>query len=459
MLRLREVLTDLGASVHGAAAELEFQSVSTDGRAPQPDALFVALRGPRFDGHDFLAQAAARGATAALVERPLPPESVPLVQIRVPDTLEALRRLAHAHARRTDARRVGVTGSNGKTTTKELLRAALSVGGPTLASEKSFNNHIGVPLTLLGIRPETAFAVVELGTNRPGEIAALAELTGPELAVVTNCSCAHVEQLGGLEGVVQEKGALLEALPEDGIAVLNADDESFEALAARARGSVIAFGVRRRAKYRASAVEVELTRSRFQLDGLRVELGLGGCHSVYNALAALAVAAELGLDRAEVSEALRTADTPPMRLQLTERGPLQILDDSYNANPGSVKAAFQTLSAARDGRRNVVVLGTMRELGEHAAQLHREAGELVGMLDGEALLVAVGEFAGDVRDGALGKDFAEERILTFDTTEEAARRLPTWLRPGDRVLVKGSRAMAMERIVEALAVAGAACAG
>jgi UDP-N-acetylmuramoyl-tripeptide--D-alanyl-D-alanine ligase len=417
------------------------------------------LRGERFDAHDFLADAARRGARAALVERCIPPEQAgALVQIRVADTRRALGELARFHALRSPARRVAITGSNGKTTTKDLLHAALSAGGTAVASERSYNNDVGLPLTLLQITPATAFAALELGTNHPGEIARLADLARPHVGVVTNCAAAHVEFLGDLDGVAREKGALIAALPPDGVAILNADDSKFEAIRARARCRVVTFGVRRTADFTAVDIRFDLRRLVYKLRGRRVHVPLGGCHNVYNSLAALAAADAVGVPLPAAIASLRHAHGPPMRLAVELLGALTLIDDSYNANPGSVEAAFRTLAAATVKARRVMVLGDMLELGAQAAAEHRRAGALASLL-GDALLIAVGPHARDVAGGALERGVDPGRIAVFDDADCAARAVPALLAPDDAVLVKGSRGMAMERVVEAIERAFARTAG
>ncbi len=451
VLRLSDVIEATGGRrVGGGAVELELAGVSTDSRRITSGSLFVALKGERFDAHDFLAQAAAHGARAALVERPLAPEKAgPLVQVVVSDARRALGELARAQALRCAARRVAVTGSNGKTTTKELLRAALSAAGPTVASERSFNNDVGVPLTLLSIEPATRFAVLELGSNHPGEIARLADLARPEIGIVTNCAPAHVEFLKDLDGVVEEKGALIAALTESGTAVLNADDPSFPTLRSRARGRVVTFGVRRPADFRAVEIRFDLRRLVYRVRKQRVYVPLGGCHNVYNSLAALAAADVLGVALDEAVASLRRTSPPPMRLFPMHVGGITVIDDSYNANPGSVEAAFRTLGAAPIKGRRVVVLGDMLELGSQAAELHERCGELVSLIP-EALVVGVGRHAADVARGARSRGADASHVVTCADAAAAAELLPPLLEPGDTVLVKGSRGMAMERVVEAI---------
>ncbi len=455
-LQLRHVLQATGGTVAGTVEDLEFQGVSTDTRHLRGGELFVALQGPHFDAHQFLAEAAVGGARAALVKRDAVLAEVPgLVPIRVDDPATALIDLARFHARRNPARRVAVTGSNGKTTTKNLLSSALATGGETVSSHRSFNNSIGVPLTLLRIEPTTKYAAVELATSGPGEISALSELTAPEVGIITNCSYAHVERLGGLDGVVAEKGALLDHLPSDGVAILNADDPSVEVLKKRCKCPVVTFGVREPADFRATNVRFDLDRLAYQTSGERVLIPLGGCHNVYNSLAAIAAATVLGIPHHQAARGLREVEPPPQRLRPLHTGAVTVLDDTYNANPGSVEAAFRTLAAADVSSRKVVVLGDMKELGKHAKRLHHQAGQWVSLLD-LALLLVVGKHAEAVRSGALEKGFPDSRIHTYPDADRAAASIPSLLEPGDTILVKGSRAMAMETVVNALELVGAA---
>jgi UDP-N-acetylmuramoyl-tripeptide--D-alanyl-D-alanine ligase len=442
-------------TVIGTTPDFVVDGVSTDTRALREGSLFVALQGPRFDAHEFLRQAQKQGARAALVSKPLPPDEVaPLVQIRVADTRVALRELAGHHARRHRARRIAVTGSNGKTTTKDLLASALRIDGATVASPRSYNNEIGVPLTLLQIEESTRFAAIEIGSNGPGQVAELAALAAPEVGIITNCSAAHLEHLHDLEGVVEEKGALIESLPQDGVAVLNVDDPNFDKLRERAPCPVVTFGVRQRADFRAIDIRFDLRRMTYRMERDRVFLPLGGCHNVYNSLAAMAAASVLGVERARVIRGLRELEGPPMRLSPIRTPRWFLLDDTYNANPGSVEAAFRTLAAVNVPGRRIAVLGDMLELGDQAGALHQRCGSLVSLTD-LALLIAVGEHAQDVREGALAKGFSADRIRTFSSADEAARELPQLLQEKDTVLVKGSRAMEMEQVVEALERAGA----
>ncbi|MBI4881513.1 MAG: UDP-N-acetylmuramoyl-tripeptide--D-alanyl-D-alanine ligase [Planctomycetes bacterium] len=423
--------------------------VSTDSRSVRAGELFVALRGEKFDAHCFLEQAARNGAAAAVVDQPAAGEA-PLPLLQVKDTSRALLDLAACQRRRLRAKVVAITGSNGKTTTKDLTAHALAARFQVVSSPRSFNNFVGVPLTLFLAEPETEAVVLEIGTNAPGEIKTLAEVARPDVAVITNVTAAHLAGLCSLEGVVREKGALLEHVSPDGVAILNADDESFAALRERARCRVVTTGVLRRADYTATMPACDLERIAFHLNGReRVRVPLLGCHNLYNALSALAVAAELEIPIEQAAQSLLTFEGPPMRLKKHRVGERLVIDDAYNANPGSMKAAIKTFAALDLKGRKVLVLGDMLELGAETERLHREVGASLscGSFD---LVAAVGAQAAHLVAGALEHGLTPAQLLQYEDAEQCARDLLPRLCPDDAVLVKGSRAMGLERVVAAL---------
>jgi UDP-N-acetylmuramoyl-tripeptide--D-alanyl-D-alanine ligase len=426
--------------------------VTTDSRDVRRGDLFVCLRGARHDSHDFAADVLAAGAAAVLADRELPALRPQILAGSGPSALGALA----GHTRRALAGAagplvVGITGSNGKTTTKDLVAAALAPRGPVVASERSFNNELGVPFTLLRADRGTRSVVVEIGTNAPGEIAALAAIARPHIAVITNIQPAHLAGLGSVEGVRREKGALLAALEGPRVAVLNCDEPSFDALAASARGPVLSFGFGEAADVRATQVECRAEGTRFRLDGRRsVSLRLLGRHAAANALAALAVARAAGVDEDAAIAALARVASPPGRLALRRVGALTLVDDTYNANPGSFAAALAALAEARLPGRLVVVAGEMLELGEASPALHRAAGRQVAEA-GAMLLVAVGSHARDVVSGAVARGLPAGAAHACDDREEAEACLRAALRPGDVVLLKGSRGARLEALVDRLA--------
>jgi UDP-N-acetylmuramoyl-tripeptide--D-alanyl-D-alanine ligase len=452
-LTVADLVRGTRGALVGGRLEACVTGVSIDSRTCPPGAAFVAIRGSRLDGHAYVADARARGAAAAVVTR-LPPDVEPggdLAVILVDDTTLALQRLAAFHRQRLAPAVVGITGSVGKTTTKELAAAVLGRRYRVLKASGSLNNQWGVPLTLLALEPEHDAAVLELGMNAPGEIAALAELVRPGVGVVTAVAAAHLEGVGSLEGVQRAKGELVEAIPADGTVVLNADDPLVLALAGRARGRVVTFGRAAGADVRVGQVALAAGGLRFRLEAAgqaaEARLPLAGRHNALNAAAAVAVGLALGVPLAAAAAALGEAVPAKGRLAWSEAGGVRLLDDTYNANPASLAAALATLGEAGPGGRAWAVLGDMLELGAHAEAAHREAG-------GRAAAVPL---AGLATAGPLMRLAAEAAraagcpaAAAFDTPEAAAAWVAARLAPGDRVLVKGSRGMRMERALEAL---------
>jgi UDP-N-acetylmuramoyl-tripeptide--D-alanyl-D-alanine ligase len=437
------VAGDLGIPVTG---------VSIDSRTLSVGEAFFAIKGHRLDGHAFLAEAAARGA-ACLVVHALPdevPANVPLVLVE--DTTQALGRLGAWHRSRFTLPVVAVTGSNGKTTTKELAAGVLGTRWSVLKPERSFNNQWGLPLTLLQLGPEHGAAVLEIGTNARGEIAALAALAAPTVAVVTTVAAVHVEFLGSLDGVREEKAALVRALPAGGVAVLNADDPRVAGMARDTRARVVTYGRAAGAHVRVTGDVVEDEQGlhlTLEAGGERqpVTLGLAGRHNVTNALAAAATGVALGLPLADVARGLGGVRPVAGRCVWRRAGEVTILDDTYNASPVSVRAALDTVAAHRRGRRVVVVLGDMLELGAITEEAHREVGRQVAALPADEL-VGVGRAMQAAVEAARAAGLAEARHLT--TFEDTVAHLLKRLAPDDLVLVKGSRGMRMERVVDAL---------
>ena len=445
MIRMRLGEAAAGLGLRAAGGDTVFHGVGTDSRTIPRGALFVAVRGPNFDGHDFVGEAAARGAAAALVERE-PGAAIPFVLAG--DSVRALGELAAQwRGRLRDLVLVGITGSNGKTTVKEMVAAIFRTLGPVCATRGNLNNEIGVPLTLCGLAAGHRTAVVELGANHRGEIAALTALARPAVGVVTQCAPAHLEGFGSIEGVARAKGELFERLPADAVAVVNADDP-FAGLwreLARPR-RCLSFGAGTDAD-----VRVRTTTDRgpgwVSLDtpagGVDLDLALPGAHNAFNAGAAAAAALAAGVSLDAIRTGLAAVRPAKGRLE-SKRGPrgAEIIDDTYNANPASLRAGLRVLGAKPAPRW--LVLGDMAELGPEGASLHAEAGRHA-RCHGVDRLMAVGELSVEAArafgDGAT--HFAGRAALI--------ERLRDELPDGATVLVKGSRSMAMERVVEAIA--------
>ena len=427
-------------------------AVCTDTRHMAPASLFVALRGERFDGNAFLPQAAAGGAVAAIVER-APDAPVPgLHLIVVPDARVALGKLA-AHVRKAlKGRVIAVAGSNGKTSTKHLIHAALRDKLKGSISPKSYNNDIGVPLTILPASPLDDYLVLEMGTNHPGELEPLSKMARPDVAVITNCGAEHLEGLGDLAGVRRENATVIAGLDPKGLLVVNGDDPELLAAVKDYPGQRVTFGFRDTNDLFATDVRCEEAGVRFRLNGSRREVfvPLLGRHTACNALAAIAVGRKLRVAEDQIFESLARADGADMRLQLRKANGLSILNDAYNANPNSVRAAIETATALPHAGRRVAVLGDMRELGATSEKYHREAGDAAGRA-GFALLACVGTDARWIADGAEAAGMPADRVLRFPDAATAAERLPALVRPGDLVLLKASRGIRLEAVADALA--------
>ncbi len=466
----------------GAASGLSIRFVRTDSRAVQPGDLFVALRGERFDAHDFLADVAAKGAAAAVVERDVP--DAPLPVIRVEDCRVALGQLARLVRHSFGGKVIAVAGSNGKTGTKRLIDAALRGRLTGTISPASFNNDIGVPLSIFPAGPADDYLVLEMGTNHPGEIAPLSMIGEPDIAVITNCGPEHLEGLIDLAGVRRENAQITAGLRAGGLLIVNGDDPALLDAVSGWTGRRVTFGLGVGFDYRAVDVRAGAAGVRFRVEfgsseppprlaaplaghgvgetrpasgaaqrrgsaegetaaeSMEVFVPLVGEHHAVNALAAVAVGRELGLINADLAAGLGTATGAGRRSELRQIGPITLLDDCYNANPASMAAALRTLAALPTGGRRVAVLGEMRELGEGAAGFHREVGRQAAFVDE---LVCVGEMA---RHIAAGSGLAAVRVVP--DARGAAEEVIPLLRAGDLVLLKGSRGVGLEVVAAAV---------
>jgi UDP-N-acetylmuramoyl-tripeptide--D-alanyl-D-alanine ligase len=413
--------------------------------------LFVALRGDRVDGHAFVRQAFDAGAAGALVDREV--QDGPSVVVA--DTEAALRALAVDERASMPATVIGITGSTGKTSVKDLTAAVLGMRFRVAASPRSFNTEVGVPVTLLNADPEAEAVVCEMGSRGPGHIRTLTEIARPQIGVVTNVGLAHMEMFGSLEVVADAKGELVEALPADGIAILNGDDEVVRGFSSRTAARVMRFGKAADADLRAEDIRLDdLGRPSFTLrtdDGAeRVELAVSGEHMVWNALAAAAAGVAMGLTGGECAAGLKDARLSAWRMEVIEASAgYRILNDAYNANPASMAAALRAAAWMARGGRCIAVLGPMAELGSITEREHERVGELAARL-GITRLVVVGPRARRIAVGATREGVEAERVTLVDTVEEAAAALREQVRAGDVVLLKGSRVAGLERLVEAI---------
>ncbi|WP_283133585.1 UDP-N-acetylmuramoyl-tripeptide--D-alanyl-D-alanine ligase [Rhizohabitans arisaemae] len=427
--------------------------VVIDSREAAPGTLFAAIKGARVDGHDFAEQAYRVGAAAVLASRPLECEGAEAIPtVIVGDVVRALADLATAVARELPRTTVlGVTGSAGKTSTKDLIARLTRRMGDTVSPPGSFNNEIGHPLTVLRAEAGTRFLVLELSARETGHIAHLTRIAPPSVGIVLNVGTAHLGIFGGKEAIAQAKGELVEALPATGTAILNADDPLVRAMADRTRARVLLFGRAVDAAIRAEQVTIDdRARASFTLatpsGSAQVRLRLYGPHAVGNALAAAAAAYELGMPLATIAEVLSEAEPESRwRMEVRERPDgVVVVNDAYNANPDSMRAAFEALEALSAGRRRFAVVAALSELGDHGPELNEGVGRLA-VRHGLAGLVVVGANAEPVLRGARGIP-----AIHVPDVESAVAELAPRLREGDAVLVKGPRAMGLERVAEAL---------
>ncbi len=456
-----------GRLLRGDAVGPSITGVSINTRTLRPGDLFIAIRGANHDAHAFIGTALEAGASALVVEEAwVAEQAVPgdVPAVAVADGKGALGALARGHRRGFDGPVVAITGSNGKTTTKEICHAIYSVKCRTLKNEGNLNNEFGLPLTLLAREPEQRAAVVEMGMNHRHEIARLAAIAEPTVGVVTNVGTAHIEHLGTREEIALEKTDLIAALPPEGIAVINADDPRIMMHAGRARCRVLRFGLGANADVRAEDVRFERGgRFAFRLctpEGERpVHIAGLAETTVINALAAAAAALAGGVDVDAVADGLGRFGHVPGRMACqTLSGGAQLIDDTYNANPQSMRSAIETLARLKGPGRGFAVLGGMGELGESADEAHRDAGRQVAESGVDHLFV-VGETGRGIAEGAIEAGMAREQVHRHDAPEEAAGAIEALLGDEDWVLVKGSRAMRMERVVHALIAARGAAPG
>lgn len=438
---------------------------SIDSRSVERGDLFFALRGPRFDGHEFVPQALERGAAAAVVREsfvPVNPQNFPAL-IRVADPEQALQQLAREVRRRWTGRLIGITGSTGKTTTKEMLAALLATRFRVLKSEGNLNNHLGVPLTLLRLAPETEVAVVEMGMSAAGEIARLASMTAPQTGIVTNVAAVHLEFFDSVDAIARAKRELIDHLLPPAAAILNHDDDRVRAFQEGFTGQVATFGFTEGSDYRALRVRAseapggEAPSTEFEVQGPEhlgwFSLPLSGHHNVENALAAIACASLLGVGRNEMRAALRSLRLPGKRMEVIRApGNITLINDSYNSNPLAMERMIETLIAwpghSQKTVQKIVIAGEMMELGPSSPDLHRRIGRECARA-GVSYLIAVRGDAEYFLEGAREAGMPQDRMAFFTTAREAGDYGRSVARSGDVVLVKGSRSVKMEEALDA----------
>jgi UDP-N-acetylmuramoyl-tripeptide--D-alanyl-D-alanine ligase len=453
-----EIVDCLGGELVQGSRNRIFHGFSSDSRNMEKDCLFWALKGEKYDGHDFVSQALGNGAAGAVVRKgfePVIPMDEEAAIIAVGDTLRALGDLAAWWRHQHEALIVAITGSAGKTTTKEMVAAILAMRGETLRNPGNFNNLIGMPVTLLSLEAKYRYAVLEMGMNRPGEIGRLTEIADPEVGLITNVAPAHLEGLGTLEGVAKAKTELIEKMSNRATAVLNGDDRVLMQAAAPFRKKTLFFGLGPKNDVRVENVRgLGRKGSSFEIchEGrmFTVHLKVPGLQQVHNALAAAAIALHLGVGSEEVAEGLGRFQTIKGRFAVTELpNGVILVDDTYNCNPLSLRAAMDSLKTLAQGRKVIVGLGEMLELGDETLKAHLEAGAMVAEL-GAVFFVTLGEHGDVMIRGALDKGFPEKMALKAADRDEMEQSIRAKMRKGDVVFLKGSHGVGLDKVAERL---------
>ncbi|HAZ10494.1 MAG TPA: UDP-N-acetylmuramoyl-tripeptide--D-alanyl-D-alanine ligase [Candidatus Omnitrophica bacterium] len=449
MFTVRDILTAVKGKLLSGNMEEILTGVSTDTRKIKKGELFLAIKGDRFDGHSFILDAVSKGAGGVLVQEggitnanfKLPDVSFILVN----DSVKALGNIGNFHRSRFTIPIIGITGSNGKTTTKEMTAAILSKKFNTLKNFGTENNNIGVPLTLMRLNSEHNIAVLEMGTNHLGEIRWLSEIAKPTIAIITNIGPSHLEYLEDVDTVLKAKVEILEHMDKDAKLILNADDEYLKKI--KTNFKTIWFGFDKEADFYADKINLEPDGVNFRLNGKwDISLGVLGRHNVYNALSAIACAWDFGISIDEIKDALKEFRVPNMRMEVKRFGDIKIINDTYNANPQSMKQAIETLRDMTTEGRKILIAGDMLELGTFSGRFHHLVGKQAAE-SGIDLIVAVGKLAEHVGKGAQEAGMSNRKIKLCAVMKEAREKVATLIKKGDTILVKGSRAMKMEEIV------------
>lgn len=464
-----QIANALGGSLIKGGKEKTFFNASTDTRNVVYGDLFIPLVGVRFDAHDFIEEAINKGAGGIITGKAINLEAGYLKDndisvIKVEDTLKALQRLAAYNRQACNLPVIGVTGSVGKTTTKDMIASVLETKFKTLKTKGNFNNHIGLPLTLLQLDSSYQAAVVEMGMRGLGEIDELGAIALPDIAVITNIGETHLELLGSVENIAKAKVEILNHLSNKGLAVLNGDDPWIRKVSANFNGRVIFYGLGEENHIRAKNISINEKGSTFSVvisninsvlninnlvSDMQIELPVLGEHNIMNALAAIAIGLELGISHEEIIKGLEGLSLTEMRLQLIEHQGMKIINDAYNANPTSMKAAIKVIKELSNGNRTIAVLGNMFELGQREVQGHQEIGEAV-INNNIDYLLTVGDLAALAGDKAIELGMAPDKVFRFNNNNEAIEKLQRIMASGDYILVKGSRGMKMEEIVSAI---------
>jgi UDP-N-acetylmuramoyl-tripeptide--D-alanyl-D-alanine ligase len=453
---IREVIKAVQGELICGSQRGEISGVSIDSRTIKKGEIFFALKGERFDGHDFLQEAIDRGAKAAVVSKKKK-ITTKIAIINVAHTLTALQELAKFYRQKFNPVVIGVTGSNGKTTTKDMLKALLSSKYKVTATLGNYNNIVGLPLTLFEISPETEFLVLEMGANHAGEIKRLAEISLPQMGVITNIGATHLQFFRCISNVLSAKMELVQFLPRRGKIALNIDDAHLRSQFKKIKQKIITFGTNHQADVRVNDIAVsspgEKERLSFTVyegrDRKEFDLYCLGRYNIYNALAAVSVAKEFGVSLSLMADVLGKFKFPKLRMEKLKYGEVTIVNDAYNANPTSVKAVLSELISSFPSRRKIVVLGDMLELGRMSRKFHQEIGKIVATSPIYSL-ITIGEDARFIAQAARKWGMGRNNIFSFKDKKVASRKLKELLKPKDAVLIKGSRKMGLEEVTKYL---------
>jgi len=422
-----------------------FNQLRIDSRKIEPGELFWALQGENQNGEDFVRDAHQRGAALSVVMSDRRDWDGPVVKVQ--DTQAALLEFAKWYREQHETFLIGVTGSVGKTTTREMIHSVLAEEHRGIQTIGNFNNEIGLPLSLLQLQRGDEFGVLEMGACRRGDILKLCRVAQPEVGVITSIAPAHIEKFGGIEEIIRTKAELFDSLPEQGFAVINGDCPHAGTVAAHADCPVIFVGESSKNDFRAREIEVGQNELRFSVEGKTYRVAANGRHLLPAALSAVAVGREIGMTPSAIAAGLRNFQPPQGRCQIRQVGSWTIIDDSYNANPASMRAACELMKAWQTRHKKIAILGDMLELGAAAAQYHRELGATIAQSGIDSVL-AYGEFAGDVVTGARVAGMDVHQIAQCPTWDTVLMTLECWLEPHDLLLIKGSRSMRMERVID-----------
>lgn len=452
-LKCIEIVEAVKGKLLSGNDKVTFSNISTDSRNIKEGDLFVPLKGDRFDGHDYVEQSLEKGAVGALVEKDIKVDSKKVI-IKVDDTLRALGLMATFYRLKFDIPFIGITGSVGKTSTKEMVWSVLNKGFNVLKNQGNFNNEIGVPLTIFKLETSHETAVVEMGMSGLGEISRLTSIVKPDIAIITNVGVCHIEKLGSKRNILRAKMEILEGLNKDGLLILNGDDNLLLGLKGLLDFKTVFYGLEDGLDYQAynvkslgekgSVFEIEINKKEYE-----VKVPVPGIHNIYNALASIAAGIEMGISEEKIIKGIEEFSSAKMRLDIIDNNGVKIINDTYNASPQSVEAALTVLRDISSANRTIAVLGDMYELGEMTYEAHFHIGKFA-VEQGTDYIIAVGDNAGDISKGAIVAGADLNKVLTFKNNKDASHFLKSFLKKDDVILIKGSRGMKMEEIVNQL---------